>query len=275
MPLIKMFNDGNKKLCNKIGGWILHAYNDAKILTLTAHNWPSRIVATEMQKMFDFNQPFTPFKPTDFDLQYLFPDFHNELLEAIVESDLDRFRKQISSVEASSDAMHHLIECRMTINFFYSIDKQGNEETLFLGIGEVTEPGAEGHVKALFKGTERFISFNYVLKQINHITTDGENKNTGIHKGVWAQLDSLKEKLDPEYPLLKSICSVHTSALAFKDVTKTVIEIKKTIETAGGILSFFHSSPKQTAELEKISQTASSPLRRIPKWFEIRWSEFA
>ena len=53
VPLIKMFNDGNKKLCNKIGGWILHAYNDAKILTLTAHNWPSRIVATEMQKMFD------------------------------------------------------------------------------------------------------------------------------------------------------------------------------------------------------------------------------
>ena len=100
-----MFNDGNKKLCNKIGGWILHAYNDAKILTLTAHNWPSQIVATEMQKMFDFNQPFTPFKPTDFDLQYLFNifhDFHNELLEAIVESDLDRFRKQISSVEASS-----------------------------------------------------------------------------------------------------------------------------------------------------------------------------
>ena len=44
---------------------------------------------------------------------------------------------------------------------------------------------------------------------------------------------------------------------------------------AGGIASFFHSSPKQTAELEKISQTASSPLRRIPKWFEIRWSEFA
>ena len=57
-------------------------------------------------------------------------------------------------------------------------------------------------------------------------------------------------------------------------VSKTVTEIKKTIETDGGIASFFHSSPKQTAELENISQTASSPLRRIPKWFEIRWSEF-
>ena len=27
-------------------------------------------------------------------------------------------------------------------------------------------------------------------------------------------------------------------------------------------------------ELEKISQTASSSLKRIPKWFEIRWAEF-
>ena len=119
------------------------------------------------------------------------------------------------------------------------IDSHGKEVTLFLGIGEVTESGAAGHLQSLFKGTEQFIQFNDVLKNINHITTDGENKNTGRHKGLWAQLDSLREELGAEYPMLKSVGAVHTSALAFKDACKSVAEIQHMIEKVGGIASFF------------------------------------
>jgi len=60
------------------------------------------------------------------------------------------------------------------------IDSHGQEGTLFLGIGEVTESDAAGHVQALFKGTEQFIQFTDGLKNINHITTDGENKNPAV-----------------------------------------------------------------------------------------------
>ena len=59
--------------------------------TLATSSWPSRIEASEMQKLFDCNKPFTPYAATDFDLQYINPGFHNELMEVIVQSDLDRF----------------------------------------------------------------------------------------------------------------------------------------------------------------------------------------
>ena len=86
-----MVSNANKQLCDKIGGWMYRVYNDAETLTLAANTWPSRIVASEMQKLFDCNKPFTPYDATDFDLQYINPGFHNEFLEVIVQSDLDQF----------------------------------------------------------------------------------------------------------------------------------------------------------------------------------------
>lgn len=277
VPIRYMVSKANKQLCDKIGGWMYHVYNDAKSLTLAANNWPSRIVASEMQKLFDINKPFGPFESTDFDLQYLNPAFHNELLDAIVQSDLPRFREQVSAVQAASfrcDASADRMQQDNQFLLLKTMDTHGKEDMLFLGIGKVTEAGAAGHVQALYKGTEQFIDFNHILKHINHITTDGENKNTGKHKGLWTQLDTKREELGAEYPLLKSVCAVHTSALVFKDVCKSVCEVQHMIEKVGGIASFFHSSPRQTSDLEKIAEVNALSLKRLPRWFEVRWAEF-
>ena len=41
-----------------------------------------------------------------------------------------------------------------------------------------------------------------------------------------------------------------------------------------GIAKFFHSSAQRTTELEQIAKTEDLTVRSIPKYFEVRWSQF-
>jgi hypothetical protein len=59
-------------------------FNDAKKLTLSAHSWPSRVVAAQKAANFNYNNPKTP-EPT-FDLQYLTPKWHSDFLACIVDA---------------------------------------------------------------------------------------------------------------------------------------------------------------------------------------------
>ena len=59
---------GRQKFANKVGSLIIHVYKDAKCLTSSAFSWPSRLVAAELAHDFDYNQPFQPYTPSDFDL---------------------------------------------------------------------------------------------------------------------------------------------------------------------------------------------------------------
>ena len=49
-------------------------------MTLTGFLWLSRIVAAEMTKLFDCNADLNNFDATNFDLQYVNPIFHAELM---------------------------------------------------------------------------------------------------------------------------------------------------------------------------------------------------
>ena len=84
VPLLKMLSSQRQKLANKIGSLIIHVYNDAKCLSTSAFSWPSRVVAAKMAHLFNYNDPFTPYNPTDFDLQYIRPPVVQELLRTIV-----------------------------------------------------------------------------------------------------------------------------------------------------------------------------------------------
>jgi len=84
VPLVKILTLQRQKLANKIGSLIIHVYNDAKCLTTTAFSWPSRVIAAKIAHQFNYSEPFTPYNPSDFDLQYIRPPVVQELLRTSV-----------------------------------------------------------------------------------------------------------------------------------------------------------------------------------------------
>ena len=52
-------------------------------------------------------------------------------------------------------------------------------------------------------------------------------------------------------PLLKSICVVHSTANAYKDLCKTVPEIEHLVKKLSGTGTFFHASAKRTSDLDR------------------------
>jgi len=155
------------------------------------------------------------------------------------------------------------------------IDKSGNESTKFLGIGYVTSPGALGHLKALKDGAEDTIGFERILRIVTHLSTDGENKNVGEHKGLWKLIDEERVKLGHDNkPLLKSVCAVHSSALAYKDLCKSVPEIKYIVESLTGMSTYFHTSARRSTDLSEIAKESNLTCLHFPTLHEVRWSQF-
>ena len=78
----------------------------------------------------------------------------------------------------------------------------------------MTAPGAAGYLEALKSGASDTIGFDKVINIVNHLSTDGGNKNTGHYNGLWKLLDDEREKRDVNFPLLKSVSAVHSTANA-------------------------------------------------------------
>ena len=103
----------------------------------------------------------------------------------------------------------------------------GKQDLKFIGIGHVKESGAAGHLQALKIGASDTVGFDKVLKVVNHVSADGEAKQ---FNGLWKLLDDEREKLDVNFSLLKSICAVHSTANAHKDLCKSVSEIEHLVK---------------------------------------------
>ena len=109
---------------------MMHAFNDAECLTLSAYSWPSRMVTTQISESFDYNSDFTVFKPTNFDLQYINPRIHRELLHTIVQADITRFRHEMMSTLAASfrcDASMDRVQKDNQFLLMKVMDKEGFE----------------------------------------------------------------------------------------------------------------------------------------------------
>ena len=262
VPLMKMVNSQRQQLANKIGSLIIHVYNDAKCLTSSAFSWPSRVIAAKMAHDFDCNKSFESYSASNFDLQYIRPAFVQELLRTIVSADLPRIKEEIDSCIAASfrcDASMDQTQKDNEYMLLNTINKDGKQDLKF---------------QALKMGASDTVGFDKVLKVVNHVSTDGEAKNTGQFNGLWKLLDDEREKLDVNFPLLKSICAVHSTANAYKDLCKSVPEIEHWVKKLSGIATFFHASAKRTSDLEKVGAKENLTVHRIPKYFEVRWSEF-
>ena len=278
VPLFKISKAQNKEFADKVGKLITHVYNDAKLLTSSAFSWPSRVVTSEIAQQFDMNAQFEPYVASTFDLQYVSPAGHQELLEAIVKADIPNFQSNIDNCLAVSFRCDASMDRTQKDNEFMlikTIDKEGNESLRYVGLGFVKGHGAEGHLEALKEGLKDTIGFDKLLEVASHLSTDGENKNVGKNKGLWKLIDNERESKGMKFPMLKSVCAVHSSALAFKDVCKVVKEVDTMLRKLSGISTYFQSSAARTSELEEIAKELDFRVRRLPKYFEIRWAEFA
>ena len=98
------------------------------------------------------------------------------------------------------------------------------------------------------------VGFDEVTKVIAHLSADGENKNVGEHRGLWKLLDDDRMKSGVDTPLLKSVCAVHSTANAYKDLCKSVPEIDYLVKKLAAISTYFHVSAKRTSELGKVTK---------------------
>ena len=113
-------------------------------------------------------------------------------LHTIVSFDLPNFKKEIHSCIAASlrfDASMDKTQKDHQYMLLNVFDENRKPDFKFIGIGHVTDPGASGHLTELKLGEDNTVGFDKVMKVINHLSTDGENKNIGEHRGLLKLLD--------------------------------------------------------------------------------------
>ena len=142
------------------------------------------------------------------------------------------------------------------------ITSEDEQEDLFLGFSESTE--RKSRKQYLFT-----ITWKELFDSITCIVTDGESLNNGEHNSLWKTLQDERSDStsNPTLPLMKIWCAVYRSDLAFGKVSKTVKEVNLVISDA-------HTSAIRTKELENTASYHDLRLKHIPKYFEVRWTEF-
>ena len=206
VPILKQSSQQNEQLANKIGGLIISVYNDAKNLSLSAFSWPSRVAASHIASQYSCNEPFVPFQPASFDLQYVTPASHRELLHTIVQAHIPDTRQYINSALALSFRCDASMDRTQKDNQFQLakvVDRNGAERTLFVGLSQVAEPGAEGHLKALQAGANATVGFNTILRKITHVYRRRKQKRWPASRIVEANRQRTSENETSSYPCVE------------------------------------------------------------------------
>ena len=152
---------------------MLQVYNDAKKLTLSAYNWPGRIVAALMASEFIFNNSQHNIK---LDRQYINRSCHRELLQIILDSHRKTLANTIKESFASSLRCDGSVDRTQLI-----IDKDAHEQLLFVGAKELEETGAAvcfNTLKDSCTETEAGTDFS-ILQEVLSIVTDDTNMTSG------------------------------------------------------------------------------------------------
>ena len=253
-----------------MGTLMLQVYNDAKKLTLSAYSWPSRVVAAQIASEFIFNNEQHEVK---LDLQYISPAYHRELLQVIVDS------HRQTSVNTIKEALASSLRCDGSVDRT-QVEKIFTMLKIIVGAKEPEKTGAAGCLDTLKDScieTEAGMKFS-IIQEISSIVTDGTNMNSGERGGLWVLLEKLRQQQTPDkeslIPLIKILCTVHRSNLAWKSVMETVTELRVLIEELKGISTYFHTSGVRTRERKTIAEKYKLPIRRYPVYFQIRFTEF-
>lgn len=78
----------------------------------------------------------------------------------------------------------------------------------------------------------------------------------------------------PPVPLLKILCAVHRSQLAWKNLTENVAELKVLIQELKSISTFFHTSGVRTRERRETGEEHNLTVKSCPEYFQIRFTDF-
>ena len=147
-------------------------------------------------------------------------------------ADLPRIKKEIDSCIAAffgCDASMDETEKDHEYILLNMIEKDGKRDLKFIGIGHVTAPGAAGHLEALKSGASDTIGFDKVINIVNHLSTDGENKNTGHCNGLWKLLDDERE----------NVMSISLSSNLFVQYIQTQMPIKICVRVCQKFITWY------------------------------------
>lgn len=272
-------SEANRERANHIGELLLQVFCDAKKLTLSAFSWPSRYIAAKAGQNFDYNTTKTTI-PATINIQYVHPQSHLHLLDVITRSYHAEFKGKLEDSLACSIHIDGSVD-RTQIDKIYillkTVDRIGDLETIFIGIGQQTNRGAIGLMEAVKNGMIENIGedlYGLIMARLSSICTDGTNVNTGEKHSLWKYFEEECSKFRSELPLRKIWCSAHRMELVWGDLTNRVKEVRKSVEMLSSIASYFHESGLRTQELKQIATERGLKLLSIPKIFKIRWTEW-
>lgn len=199
-----MISKANEDLANRIGSFCYSIYNDGKRLTLSAFSWPSRVVANVLGANFNINKTQVNSENNEqFNLQYINPKMHAQLMTSIVQTDSGLLEKKISNSLAFSMRVDGSVD-RSNIDKIYILGKivnqQGELQILFMGIAIQKERFAKGLHKAL-KTRINEIGPNFYdtcIQKLSSFVTDGANVNVGEVNGLWALIDKDNDLIERE-----------------------------------------------------------------------------
>lgn len=280
-PLFQFISKGKQALANRIGAFAITIYNDAKRLTLSAFSWPSREVSNQIGQAFDVNNPEQNAADVEkINLQYLNPTAHREIPECITEVESDVVRNKIENCISLSLRVDGSVD-RCNLDKIYTIAKivnvDGELENIFVGVGIQKTRKAEGLLLAV-KTTINSNGDNLFptcLKKMSSIVTDGASINKGERKGLWALIDREAAAVGATQKILKIWCAAHRSDSTFKGLKKNVKEVPEVMSWLTQVASLFHKSGMRTSELSAIADRNQIKLHKLPKYHEVRWTEYS
>ena len=122
------------------------------------------------------------------------------------------------------------------------VHQDGSDSLYFLGFGESEESGAKEYLAAIMEACSP-LSWDDLFGKTSSFVTDGEN--TGAKNGLWALCDDYRKKSNSNLPLIKIWCATHRISLAWKSLTKEVVELDRLIKDASSLSTYLRVSENQ------------------------------
>ena len=279
VPLFAGIRHMEEELFKKVGAYMLDVYNDAQRGTLSAWSWPSRVLTRCMADEVKIDS-FHPFIPTANQVQYLNPVQHREFLRCIADVGRKNTAEELSGALAVSLRVDGLVDRQQIDNKHVCVQvvtSQGDLIHRFLGFSEPLQHRIAGYVQCIHEASKAILPWNDLIKITSSIVTDGESLNSGDRNGLWKKLEGEKSTSDPNHgPLLKIWCAAHRSNLAYKDVVKSISEVKIIVSDVVSIGSYFHVSGVRTHDLKATAESNGLPEPlHWPDFKEVRFAEFS
>ena len=248
-PIISGLRNMEKSMFKKISLFMLDVYNDAQRGTLSAWSWPSRVLTRLKAENMKIDE-FSPFSPTSEQIQYLNPTQHREFLSCIASVGRKGVSRELQNALAVSLHVDGSVDRQQIDNKHvcaHIVTTDGDVVQRFLGFSEPNEHGIMGYLQSIKDASQSIFQWNEIIQVTTSIVTDGESLNTGGHNGLWRKLEDEKRMHDnSNQPLLKVWCAAHRSNLAYKDISKSVSEVRMAVVDVVSVGSYFHVSGVRT-----------------------------